>query len=77
MSLVGPPAVLPLLLLLAILGLPALLIAVTTGKLVYIYWMAIYLCSLPVWNLILPLYAFWHFGKSYRLFIGSFPHLLS
>jgi chitin synthase len=51
----------PLMLLIAVLGLPAILILLTTRKVVYIFWMFIYLIALPVWNLVLPLYAFWHF----------------
>jgi chitin synthase len=45
----------------AILGLPAILILLTTRRVVYIYWMFIYLAALPVWNFVLPVYAFWHF----------------
>ncbi|KAJ2689715.1 Chitin synthase, class 3 [Coemansia spiralis] len=52
---------LPLSLLAVILGLPAVLIGLTSRKLVYIGWMLIYLCSLPVWNFVLPAYAYWHF----------------
>ncbi|EMD32115.1 glycosyltransferase family 2 protein [Gelatoporia subvermispora B] len=51
----------PLVLLIAVLGLPAILILITTRKVVYVFWMLIYLLALPVWNLILPVYAFWHF----------------
>ncbi|KZT04611.1 glycosyltransferase family 2 protein [Laetiporus sulphureus 93-53] len=51
----------PLILLVAILGLPGLLIMLTTRKMVYVFWMLIYLIALPIWNLILPVYAFWHF----------------
>lgn len=51
----------PLMLLIAVLGLPAILILITTRKVVYVFWMFIYLMALPVWNLILPVYAFWHF----------------
>ncbi|KAF5389403.1 hypothetical protein D9757_004392 [Collybiopsis confluens] len=51
----------PLLLLISVLGLPGILILITTGKVVYCFWMLIYLAALPVWNFILPLYAFWHF----------------
>ncbi|ORX96212.1 hypothetical protein K493DRAFT_217906 [Basidiobolus meristosporus CBS 931.73] len=58
---VSPVPIIPLTLLAVILGLPAILIVMTTRKLVYIGWMIIYLVSLPVWNLILPVYAFWHF----------------
>lgn len=53
--------VIPLVLLLLILGLPGVLIIITAHRPVYILWMLIYLLSLPVWNLILPAYAFWHF----------------
>lgn len=51
----------PLILLVAVLGLPAILILLTTRKVVYVLWMFIYLLALPVWNFILPVYAFWHF----------------
>jgi chitin synthase len=45
----------------AVLFLPAVLILFTTPRWIYLYWMAIYLLSLPIWNFFLPLYAFWHF----------------
>ena len=51
----------PLILLIAVLGLPGILIMLTTRKVVYVFWMLIYLLALPVWNLVLPVYAFWHF----------------
>ncbi|KAF9007978.1 glycosyltransferase family 2 protein [Cyathus striatus] len=51
----------PLMLLIAVLGLPAVLILITTRKVIYVFWMLIYLIALPVWNFILPVYAFWHF----------------
>ncbi|KDQ21489.1 glycosyltransferase family 2 protein [Botryobasidium botryosum FD-172 SS1] len=51
----------PLMLLLTVLGLPAILILITTRKVVYVFWMMIYLIALPVWNFMLPVYAFWHF----------------
>ncbi|KAI0218757.1 hypothetical protein L0F63_004096, partial [Massospora cicadina] len=56
-----PVPIIPLLLLAAILGLPAVLIAFTTRKFVYVGWMLIYLLSLPIWNFVLPTYAYWHF----------------
>ncbi|ORX80828.1 hypothetical protein BCR32DRAFT_293627 [Anaeromyces robustus] len=55
----GP--ILPLIMLFAVLGLPGILVMLTTQKIVYILWMIIYLLGLPVWNLVLPVYAFWHF----------------
>ncbi|KAI9207158.1 chitin synthase-domain-containing protein [Polychytrium aggregatum] len=51
----------PLALLFAILGLPAVLILLTSRRLVYIYWLVVYLLALPIWNFVLPVYAFWHF----------------
>ncbi|KZS93523.1 glycosyltransferase family 2 protein [Sistotremastrum niveocremeum HHB9708] len=51
----------PLILLGIILGLPGLLIVVTSRKIAYIGWMLVYLLSLPIWNFVLPAYAFWHF----------------
>ncbi|TPX32351.1 chitin synthase [Synchytrium microbalum] len=58
---ISPPPYIPLGLLAAILGLPALLIVMTAHHPMYIFWMFIYLVSLPIWNFVLPLYAFWHF----------------
>jgi chitin synthase len=51
----------PLLLLAIVLGLPGILILITTRKVVYVAWMLVYLLALPVWNFILPVYSFWHF----------------
>lgn len=55
------PEWIPLFLLLAILGLPATLIFFTTFNVLYFFWLVIYLVSLPIWNFVLPVYAFWHF----------------
>ncbi|KAG0079828.1 hypothetical protein BGZ93_009190 [Podila epicladia] len=51
----------PLILLVFVLSMPAILILLTTRKLIYVAWMFVYLLALPVWNFILPLYAYWHF----------------
>ncbi|KAJ7761213.1 glycosyltransferase family 2 protein [Mycena maculata] len=51
----------PLVLLAVVLGLPGVLIVITSRKVAYVGWMLIYLLSLPVWNGVLPAYAFWHF----------------
>ncbi|KAI7862766.1 chitin synthase-domain-containing protein [Spinellus fusiger] len=61
LAIIGQPAVLSLILLALILGLPAVLIVMTSRKLVYVGWMMIYLVSLPIWNFVLPTYAYWHF----------------
>ncbi|GAA5906720.1 hypothetical protein JCM8208_006367 [Rhodotorula glutinis] len=53
--------VVSLVLLALILGIPAILIVVTSRRFAYLGWMLIYLVSLPVWNFILPVYAFTHF----------------
>lgn len=50
-----------LVLLAFVLGLPLILIVITSRKWAYVGWMLIYLLSLPIWNGILPAYAFWHF----------------
>ncbi|KAI0224699.1 hypothetical protein L0F63_006516 [Massospora cicadina] len=51
----------PLVMLLAVLVSPALLILITSRKLIYVAWMAVYLAALPVWNFVLPVYSYWHF----------------
>uniref|UniRef100_V5EKX4 chitin synthase n=2 Tax=Kalmanozyma brasiliensis (strain GHG001) TaxID=1365824 RepID=V5EKX4_KALBG len=55
-----PTPTIPLILLALILGLPGILIVVTSRKVAYLGWMLIYLCSLPIWNFVLPMYAYWH-----------------
>ncbi len=54
-------AVLSLVLLAMILGLPGLLIVITASRWSYVLWMIIYLCALVIWNFVLPSYAFWKF----------------
>ncbi|EPE32396.1 Nucleotide-diphospho-sugar transferase [Glarea lozoyensis ATCC 20868] len=56
-----PPQIIPLVLLALILGLPAVLIVLTAHRWSYVVWMLIYLLSLPIWNFVLPAYAFWKF----------------
>ncbi|EOD47200.1 putative chitin synthase 4 protein [Neofusicoccum parvum UCRNP2] len=51
----------PLVLLALILGLPAILIVLTAHRWSYVAWMMIYLVSLPIWNFVLPTYAYWKF----------------
>lgn len=57
----SPPQIIPLILLALILGLPAVLVVITAHSWSYIVWMLIYLVSLPIWNFVLPTYAFWKF----------------
>lgn len=54
------PQWIPLFLLAAILGLPALLILFTARHPMYVLWFLIYLIALPIWNFVLPAYAYWH-----------------
>ncbi|GAB5590965.1 hypothetical protein Unana1_05865 [Umbelopsis nana] len=51
----------PIILLLVVLGLPVVLIVVTMRRPVYVLWMVVYIAALPIWNFVLPVYAFWHF----------------
>jgi len=53
--------VMAFLLMVLIMGLPAILIALTSREMKYILWMFVYLLALPVWNFIFPVYSFWHF----------------
>lgn len=54
------PQWIPIFLLGAILGLPALLILFNARHPMYVLWFLVYLLALPVWNFILPCYAYWH-----------------
>lgn len=56
-----PVPIIPLLLLALILGLPGILIVLTAHRWSYVLWMLIYLLSLPIWNFVLPVYAYWKF----------------
>lgn len=57
----NPTPVVTLILLALILGLPGLLVVVTITRLSYMIWMFIYILALPIWNFILPSYAYWKF----------------
>lgn len=56
-----PVPTIPLILLALILGLPGVLIVITAHRPSYVLWMLIYLISLPIWNGVLPAYAYWKF----------------
>lgn len=56
-----PVPILSLVLLAIILGLPGLIIIVTATRVSYLIWLVIYLLALPIWNLVLPTYAYWKF----------------
>ncbi|KAJ9079703.1 Chitin synthase, class 1 [Entomophthora muscae] len=51
----------PLVMLIAVLFTPAILIVITSRKMIYVAWMVVYLIALPVWNFVLPVYSYWHF----------------
>ena len=55
-----PRPIVSLILLAFILGLPGVLIVITSRKVIYVGWMLMYLLSLPIWNLVLPAYSYWH-----------------
>lgn len=44
-----------------VIFLPAVLVLLTGRRVSYVGWMFVYLLALPVWLLILPLFAFWNF----------------
>ncbi|KAM0672379.1 chitin synthase [Ordospora colligata] len=62
-SILIEPAWVPLIMLGGIFGLPAVLILMTTMELQYVFWCIVYVLSIPIWNLVLPTYAFWHFDN--------------
>ncbi|EGW32468.1 chitin-UDP acetyl-glucosaminyl transferase 3 [Spathaspora passalidarum NRRL Y-27907] len=56
-----PTPIMSLVLLGVIFGLPGLLIVITISSLSYIFYFFVYLFALPIWNFVLPSYAFWKF----------------
>lgn len=56
-----PTPVLSMCLLAVIFGLPGALIVITVSSLKYLLYFLIYLIALPIWNFVLPTYAFWKF----------------
>lgn len=56
-----PTPTLTLIMLAVILGLPGLIVVVTATRWSYLVWMAIYILALPIWNFVLPSYAYWKF----------------
>ncbi|KAI8326225.1 fungal chitin synthase, partial [Martensiomyces pterosporus] len=57
----GYPVAMPLLLMALTFALQGLMILITTQRIAYIYWMFIYILAMPLWNFVLPVYAFWRF----------------
>ncbi|WFC99083.1 chitin synthase [Malassezia yamatoensis] len=62
---VNPPkdfsSAIPIIMLISVLILPGAVITLAQFKFNFLGWLVIYLIFLPVWNLILPIYSFWHF----------------
>ncbi|QLG71866.1 hypothetical protein HG535_0C02160 [Zygotorulaspora mrakii] len=56
-----PTPIITLVLLAVILGLPGMIVVVTATRWSYLMWMLIYICALPIWNGVLPTYAYWKF----------------
>lgn len=40
---------------------PSLIVVLSFRRLQYLIWMLVYIFALPIWNFVLPVYAFWHF----------------
>lgn len=57
----SPTPVLTLILLAIIFGLPGTLIIITISSWKYFVYYLIYLFALPIWNFVLPVYAYWKF----------------
>ncbi|CAG8463409.1 7192_t:CDS:2 [Funneliformis mosseae] len=57
----GVDITLPLIFIAATFLLQAFLVIFTTHKFIYVMWMFIFISAMPIWNFILPVYAFWHF----------------
>lgn len=56
-----PTPIMSLVLLAVIFGLPSMLIVVTVSSWTYVIYFFIYLIALPIWNFVLPSYAYWKF----------------
>ncbi|KAI5950970.1 CHS3 [Candida jiufengensis] len=56
-----PTPIMSLVLLAIIFGLPGCLIVITISSFSYIIYFFIYLLALPIWNFVLPSYAYWKF----------------
>lgn len=56
-----PTPILSLVLLAIFFGLPGCLIVITVSSLSYILYFIIYLIALPIWDFVLPSYAYWKF----------------
>lgn len=57
----SPTPVMTLILLAVIFGLPATLIVITVSSFKYFIYYLIYIFALPIWNFVLPCYAYWKF----------------
>ncbi|KAI8917501.1 chitin synthase-domain-containing protein [Powellomyces hirtus] len=40
---------------------PSMIVILSFRRYQYVLWLFVYLLALPIWNMVLPLYAFWHF----------------
>lgn len=56
-----PTPIMSLILLALVLGLPGILVVVTATSISYLGWLIIYILALPIWNFVLPTYAYWKF----------------
>lgn len=61
----GQPVLLPLLFICGMFLLQAILVIFTSHRVMYVLWMIVYIFAIPIWNFLLPVYAFWHFDGNY------------
>nr|CAG8446972.1 8683_t:CDS:10 [Entrophospora candida] len=61
MAVQGQPVLLPLIFICAMFLLQAVLVIFTSHRVMYVLWMIVYIFAIPIWNFLLPVYAFWHF----------------
>lgn len=60
-SILYEPQYMVLLLFCFVFIFPPLMVLLITRRFSHIFWFFIYICSLPIWNFIIPLYSFWNF----------------
>ena len=63
-----------LILLAIILGLPGFLILLIGKEIYNFVYMIIYIVALPIWNFVLPVYAFWKFDAKHEDEVGEFDY---
>ncbi|KXS14401.1 glycosyltransferase family 2 protein [Gonapodya prolifera JEL478] len=57
----SPVQIFPLVMMVVSLLIPSFLVLITAKRISYLGWFLLFMLALPIWQIILPLYAFWHF----------------